>query len=180
MKRNGWLPQSKDYDMNYAIFDYKGKSVWALVLRKNKNGTCRVKISNNWKETVQPEQVVDKEGLQQWLNRDLVVQTLHFSGDKQNDLNQEQQWEAYCLCDGFGQLPPVQLNDIGWDWSHVRDSSPKGFARVRKFIEKCVAENGGEQCEVCCIHEDDIHASGDVVELDEDGRCENCKHADLV
>lgn len=35
--------------------------------------------------------------------------------------------------DGFGRISSVrEWNDrgIGWDWSHVRDSSPEGWARV--------------------------------------------------
>ena len=51
-------------------------------------------------------------------------------------LNETQQWRVYCEADGYGYcLPEVleQIND-GWDWSHIRDSSPAGFTRMAALI----------------------------------------------
>ena len=52
--------------------------------------------------------------------------------------------EVYLSCDGFGDTSkPGPLRDQirdymngGWDWSHVRDSSPAGFSRaLAKILE---------------------------------------------
>jgi hypothetical protein len=35
--------------------------------------------------------------------------------------------------DGFGRIPNVaawKASGIGWDWSHLRDSTPEGVARI--------------------------------------------------
>ena len=48
----------------YALWDHNGRRVWALILKTNKNGTCRVKISNNWQMTVDPIAVVTGEYIQ--------------------------------------------------------------------------------------------------------------------
>jgi len=50
--------------MKYAIFIWKNETVWALIIRENKNGTYRVKISNNWKETITPNKIINSDELQ--------------------------------------------------------------------------------------------------------------------
>jgi hypothetical protein len=42
-------------------------------------------------------------------------------------------------CDGFGSLkgsdlPPAQIKDMLWDWSHVRDSSPAALSSAAKVL----------------------------------------------
>lgn len=65
----------------------------------------------------------------------LGTEGLHFLGNILKgshdipELTPEDQWEIYCACDGFGKLSGKELKDIndGWDWSHVRDSSPEAL-----------------------------------------------------
>lgn len=47
--------------------------------------------------------------------------------------------EARMECDGFGSLKhcglsSVQVLDLLWDWSHVRDSSPPAIAAAAKVL----------------------------------------------
>jgi len=67
---------------------------------------------------------------------DLIVACLHYEGGITHLVSDEIQWEAYCAADGFGWLAPEALEDIndGWDWSHIRDSSPAGKARIAYFL----------------------------------------------
>ena len=71
-------------------------------------------------------------------DRDLVVACLHASGGCEHLVNDAIQWEAYCLADGFGWLEAGELSAIndGWDWSHVRDSTPEGIARIAYFLRR--------------------------------------------
>jgi hypothetical protein len=52
-------------------------------------------------------------------------------------VTKEDEWDAYCECDGFGKMSSAQLKelDAGWDWSHVRDSSPEAIKRAEDFIK---------------------------------------------
>lgn len=65
-------------------------------------------------------------------DRELVIAYLHHSGSQSDLLPEGIAWEVYCLADGFGRREPDELAGIngGWDWSHVRDSSPEAFARM--------------------------------------------------
>ncbi len=65
-------------------------------------------------------------------------------GSQSHRLTAEAQVEVYLSCDGFGDTSrPGELRDQirdymngGWDWSHVRDSSPQGFSRaLAKILE---------------------------------------------
>lgn len=69
-------------------------------------------------------------------DRKLVNAYMHPSGKHGNVLAGSQAWEVYCLGDGFGNLPPEELAAIndGWDWSHVRDSSPEAMARMATWL----------------------------------------------
>ena len=68
--------------------------------------------------------------------RKFVCDHLHYNGKLIKLLTDEQQWEAYCIADGFGKMTPAQLKTIndGWDWSHVRDSSDKAFSEMAQYI----------------------------------------------
>jgi hypothetical protein len=65
-------------------------------------------------------------------DRELVVAYLHHSDSRSELLPEEVAWEVYCLADGFGRCTPSELRGIndGWDWSHVRDSTPEGYRRM--------------------------------------------------
>lgn len=64
-----------------------------------------------------------------------ISKVLRFS--EYNWLTSQEQWEAYCLCDGFGKKTPAELKEIneGWDWSHVRDSSPEALLEAENYIK---------------------------------------------
>lgn len=51
-------------------------------------------------------------------------------------------WDVYCLCDGFGRLSPKDLSLIndGWDWSHVRDSSPEALKEAETLAKQKVID----------------------------------------
>ncbi len=65
-------------------------------------------------------------------DRQLVVAYLHHSGAQAGTLPEAIAWEVYCLADGFPFRTPEELAGIndGWDWSHVRDSTPEAFERM--------------------------------------------------
>lgn len=70
--------------------------------------------------------------------RDFVVDYLHYTGQHRDLLTERQQWEMYCLADGYGNLTPEALSEIndGWDWSHIRDSSADAFARMAARLKE--------------------------------------------
>jgi hypothetical protein len=78
----------------------------------------------------------------------LVVAHLHYSGEKSGALTDEQAWAVYCLADGFGpgldEFALAELND-GWDWSHVRDSSPRAWLRMAERIVEFTGETPVER-----------------------------------
>lgn len=67
-----------------------------------------------------------------------VAKYLHGGGEFADTLSDEQSWELYCMADGFGRRTPDELRGIndGWDWSHVRDSSPAALAAIRARLEE--------------------------------------------
>lgn len=60
----------------------------------------------------------------------------------QSNLNPSEQWEIYCMCDGFGPLSPEELEELneGWDWSHVRDSSQEAIDNASRRIKEILIE----------------------------------------
>jgi len=65
-------------------------------------------------------------------DRSLVVACLHHSGEMRDHLTAEQAQTVRRAADGFGLITGRDSAslDILWDWSHVRDSSPKAMARM--------------------------------------------------
>lgn len=48
--------------------------------------------------------------------------------------------DCYILADGFGALPSIKAAERhGWDWSHVRDSSPQAIRQIHDHITKTLA-----------------------------------------
>ncbi len=68
----------------------------------------------------------------------LVVAYLHHTGAHTDVLPSDDLWGVYCEGDGYGHLPPEMLAEIneGWDWSHVRDSTPEGWARMAGYLRE--------------------------------------------
>ncbi len=85
-------------------------------------------------------------------DRELVVACIHWNGTLEHLVGDDLQWSTYCEGDGYGYLDGESLSEIneGWDWSHVRDSTPEGWKRMadnlRRFlpaiIEGPTATNG--------------------------------------
>jgi hypothetical protein len=71
---------------------------------------------------------------------DLIVQVLHWNGPLHDQTSPEIAWAAYCLADGFGKLEGRVLRKIGWDWSHVRDSSEEGLGRIAEYLRRKLPE----------------------------------------
>lgn len=72
----------------------------------------------------------------------LVIACLHASGDLEDRLGEVIQWEVYCNGDGFGVgLLSDELSEIneGWDWSHIRDSSPQSFKAMADILRPLLA-----------------------------------------
>lgn len=71
-------------------------------------------------------------------DRDLVVACLHYEGAIAHLVDDPIAWDAYCEADGFGYCDSATLDEIndGWDWSHVRDSTPEGFHRVAQLLRR--------------------------------------------
>lgn len=64
-------------------------------------------------------------------DHEIVVAFLHHNGHLNAVLSAQQQQDIRLLADGFGQTSNL---DLVWDWSHVRDSSDEGFARMATAI----------------------------------------------
>jgi hypothetical protein len=70
-------------------------------------------------------------------NWDLIVQVLHWDGPLHDQAPADIAWNAYTLADGFGRMSGGELRTtVGWDWSHLRDSTDEGHARVADYIRK--------------------------------------------
>ena len=73
--------------------------------------------------------------------RDFVMTYLHSTGEKYDTLTSKQETDIrYFLANGFGNLSEQDLDqemiqDMMWDWSHVRDSSDCAFEQIKKYIQ---------------------------------------------
>ena len=72
--------------------------------------------------------------------RDFVVSYLHHSGANNGKLNARQDGDIrWFFADGYGDLPGMEREtavELVFDWSHVRDSSEKAFAKMARAIQK--------------------------------------------
>lgn len=74
-------------------------------------------------------------------------------GGKGRELSTEQLAEVYLCGDGFGDTskPGTTREQVraymagGWDWSHVRDSSPEAIARALSCLCDKIAEADGRR-----------------------------------
>jgi len=68
-------------------------------------------------------------------DRELVV---YYMRNEKARIEDEDFEAVYCLADGFGRLPPEELAGIngGYDWSHVRDSSPQAWAEMAAYLRE--------------------------------------------
>lgn len=80
-------------------------------------------------------------------NWDLIVRYMHYKGDKRDVLPEDIMWKIYCAADGFGRLPPRELEQIngGWDWSHIRDSSEQAINLMSAIIRRYERERNKQK-----------------------------------
>ena len=82
--------------------------------------------------------------LVQQMNWDLVVRCLHYSGGCYATLDEYTRRNAWLLADGFGKCDFQTISqDLCWDWSHVRDSSPKAVAEMAALLRRAGFEDEG-------------------------------------
>jgi len=71
-------------------------------------------------------------------HRKEVISYMHYNGENHNKLSKKDYYNLFYLADGFGKLDPnseLAIN-IGYDWSHVRDSSPKAIRDIYDYIKR--------------------------------------------
>jgi hypothetical protein len=75
---------------------------------------------------------------QQTKNWELIISHIGPRAMFRQRLTWEQQQEVWCLGDGYGDCTAEELARInsGWDWSHIRDSSPEARARMAEKIRE--------------------------------------------
>ena len=69
--------------------------------------------------------------------RAFVVQHLNWMGVYRSFLSVDQFWTAYEMCDGFGPMEAMtqeERDSVGFDWSHVRDSTFETLWKVADWI----------------------------------------------
>ena len=73
--------------------------------------------------------------MRQDLDWALIVAVLHGS-EWDGITNPRVEARAYAEGDGFGKRTPAELREIngGWDWSHIRDSSPEAKVRIARVL----------------------------------------------
>lgn len=86
------------------------------------------------------ETFVNDDGNAVSIDTRLASELIHdyLFGSQSRALSRRQAEDVYLACDGFGYAAPGTPERLalsiymmgGWDWSHVRDSSPQGFARA--------------------------------------------------
>lgn len=78
----------------------------------------------------------------------LVVACLHYNGDLRGCLTRSEALTARGLADGFGNLDEHDKSetnqDMLWDWSHVRDSSPVAVYTMAAYLRAVLASKGVE------------------------------------
>lgn len=83
-------------------------------------------------------------------NFELVVKFLR--GEHEKVLTPKEQMSIWELGDGFGELDLRQIAETEFDWSHIRDSSPRAQADMAQKIRDILAERahpGKQFCAKC-------------------------------
>jgi hypothetical protein len=73
---------------------------------------------------------------------EFLSKTMKGENNYKDAISDEDIYEAYSLCDGFGLKTKKQLKKIndGWDWSHVRDSSPDAILEAEYYLKLCLID----------------------------------------
>ncbi len=74
--------------------------------------------------------------------RNAVISYMHYDGDDHWRLSESQRAGIYLLADGFGQITAAFAKEQCYDWSHVRDSSPRAFKLMWDAV--CHYHNNGK------------------------------------
>lgn len=71
-------------------------------------------------------------------NEKTLREYLHHSGENSNALSPDQIRQAWKIADGYGQLNDDGVEELLWDWSHIRDSSDEAKAELVTFVRSCL------------------------------------------
>jgi len=66
----------------------------------------------------------------------LVVDYMHHSGKYSKVFSNQEHDSVYVLGDGFGNIGNLIFTMVGYDWSHVRDSSNSAIKRMATKIRE--------------------------------------------
>ena len=70
--------------------------------------------------------------------RKVVMDYMHHTGKHHSEVKGKQYLEIAKLADGFGEIDESSdgFEDMIYDWSHIRDSSPRGIKRMYDYLVK--------------------------------------------
>lgn len=72
----------------------------------------------------------------QLLDWALVVRCLHWKGSLYDHVGHVVRDGAWLRADGFGPRTLDELDEIAWDWSHVRDSSREATQEIAAYLRR--------------------------------------------
>lgn len=75
-------------------------------------------------------------------NWKMVVDFMHYAGANRQKLSKEEFYKVYSLADGFGNYGENVLLIVGYDWSHVRDSSDAAINRMATALKEITKNKG--------------------------------------
>ena len=67
-------------------------------------------------------------------DKQIVYEALGPQGSCTSHITHSQWLTAYLLCDGLGSIDLHTALLADFDWTHVRDSSPKGLKRAASYL----------------------------------------------
>jgi len=122
-------------DVEYLKLEESMHSMYqrlCVVLQDNSKQTGYINLVEpkgewSWAEAIKP-----------YLDWELVCDYLLVTGKCYYDISSKERYDVYCLADGFGKMSRSELLQVngGWDWSHVRDSSPESVGTMADKIRE--------------------------------------------
>lgn len=69
----------------------------------------------------------------------LVVDCLHWSGERYKSMPDSVATSCWAMADGFGKCDLDYIaNTLEWDWSHIRDSKDETISQIAAYIRSKV------------------------------------------
>lgn len=124
---------------------YAIKSITLEQVQNDYSSIVESYIRDHSHKKVTPEELVEKKEISEEMVSLLMILGLEklnlLSKMLRNnhdiaEFSETDVWEVYCICDGFGKRTSEELKNIndGWDWSHVRDSSPEAIKDACELV----------------------------------------------